>query len=441
VNQRGTPRPGGAWSNEPAADRDEAASLSRFPPVFSSTANIPDHQLGWRMAVLPFRSVGEPLGHGIALGMAEEISTALSRFRLPRLVASATFWNGTEPVDDAMARCRMYALDYIIDGTIKIDGSQITVLVTLVDVVLSFEVIWSGRFDGTMDDLFSLQHRIVSETVAQIDPELFQRGSAFEAPCKTEVAAAHHSVLTAIQGIFRLDKQPFMQARTLLAHAIALDPAYAAAYTWMAYWCIMANGLGWAENPREIAATAGDVAKRAVLLDPMDARALTIAGHVEAYLFRDVPQAAGMHVRALALNPNLPIAWTLSSWCKIYSGEHATALREAAISKSLSPRDPHIFFTEHATMTAYLFSRKLEDAEILSDIMLTRNPEHVSALNVRLAILGHLGRRNEAESVIAMLRRFEPMVTVANIVGRAPITKHDQAYYARGLMLAGVPVR
>jgi TolB-like protein len=441
VNPRDTPKPGTAWSTGYDEDGVDSEALSRFPQVFSSTAGIPDHQLGWRMAVLPFRSIGAPLGHGIALGMAEEISTALSRFRLPRLVASATFWNGTEPVDDAMGRCRMYALDYIIDGTIKIDGSQITVHVTLMDVVLAFEVIWSGRFDGTMDDLFSLQHRIVSETVAQIDPELFQRGSAYEAPCKTEVAAAHHSVLTAIQGIFRLDKASFMKARELLSHAIELDPDYAAAYTWMAYWCIIAIGLGWADNPREIAGTAGDVAKRAVLLDPLDARALTIAGHVEAYLFRDVPRAAGMHARALELNPNLPIAWTLSSWCKIYSGEHATALREAAMSKSLSPRDPHIFFTEHATMTAYMFNRQLDEADILSDVMLTRNPEHVSALNVRLAILGHLGRKSEAESVIAMLRRFEPMVTVANIVSRAPITKHDQAYYARGLMLAGVPVR
>jgi TolB-like protein/Tfp pilus assembly protein PilF len=441
VNPRDTPKPGTAWSTGYDEDGVDAEALSRFPQVFSSNAGIPDHQLGWRMAVLPFRSIGAPLGHGIALGMAEEISTALSRFRLPRLVASATFWNGTEPVDDAMGRCRMYALDYIIDGTIKIDGSQITVHVTLMDVVLAFEVIWSGRFDGTMDDLFSLQHRIVSETVAQIDPELFQRGSAYEAPCKTEVAAAHHSVLTAIQGIFRLDKASFMKARELLSHAIELDPDYAAAYTWMAYWCIMAMGQGWAENPREIAALAGDVAKRAVQLDPLDARALTIAGHIDAYMFKDVPKAAAMHARALELNPNLPIAWTLSSLCKIYSGEHATAIRYGSISKSLSPRDPHIFFTEHTLMSAYMFDRQLEQAEILSDIVLARNTDHVSAVNIRLAILGHLGRKAEATECFDILRKLEPFVTVASIVSRAPLRKHDQAYYARGLMLAGVPTR
>ncbi len=393
------------------------------------------------MAVLPFRSIGAPVGHGIALGMAEEISAALSRFRLPRLVASATFWNGTEPVEDAMGRCRTYELDYIIDGTIQVDGSEIKVNVTLLDVVLNFEVIWSGRFDGTMDDLFSLQGRIVSETVAQIDPELFTRGSAFQAPSRTDVAEAHHSVLTAIQGIYRLDRLSFTRARELLSHAIELDPQYAAAHTWMAYWCIMAVGQGWADNPREIATLAGDVAKRAVLLDPLDARALTIAGHVEAYLFKDVPRASAMHARALELNPNLPIAWTLSSWCKIYGGEHVTAIREAATSRSLSPRDPHIFFTEHALMVAYMFSRQLQEAAVLSDVIHARNPDHVSALNVRLAIFGHLGRRAEAEDCLETLRRVEPLATVANIVCRAPLTRHDQAYYARGLTLAGLATK
>ena len=393
------------------------------------------------MAVLPFRSIGAPLGHGIALGMAEEISVALSRFRLPRLVASATFWNGTEPVEDAMGRCRTYSLDYIIDGTIEIDDGRIQVHVTLLDVVLDFEVIWSGRFDGTMGDLFSLQNRIASETVAQIDPELFSRGSAFQAPSRTDVAEAHHSVLTAIQGIFRLDRLSFMRARDLLSHAIELDSQYAAAHTWMAYWCIMAVGQGWTDNPREVATLAGDVAKRAVLLDPLDARAITIAGHVEAYLFKDVPRAAAMHARALELNPNLPIAWTLSSWCKIYSGEHVTAIREASTSRSLSPRDPHIFFTEHALMVAHMFNRQLQDAAVLSDVIMSRNAEHVSALNIRLAILGHLGRIAEAEECLSLLRRLEPLVTVGAIVSRAPFTKHDQAYYARGLMLAGVPTK
>jgi TolB-like protein len=348
------------------------------------------------MAVLPFRSVGAPVGRGIALGMAEEISAALARFRAPRLIATGTFWDGADLAADAVSRCRTYELDYVIEGTIQVIDDKVRVDVRLSDVVLDFEVIWSGRFDGHLNDLFSLQHKIAYDMVTQVDPEIFHLGPVSEPAVKTKVAAAHQSLLTAIQGIFRLDRSNFMRARDLLAKAIELDPNYAAAHGWMAYWSIMAVGQGWVENPRDVTTLAGTAAERAVLLDPFDARAVAIAGHVKGYLLHDVPSALHLHARAIELNPNLPIAWTLSSWSKIYHGEHATAIRHAMTSRSLSPRDPHIFFVEHALMTAQFFHRDLEESEMLAEVVLARNPGHASALNVQLAILGHLGRKEDA---------------------------------------------
>lgn len=391
------------------------------------------------MAVLPFRSIGMPVGHGIALGMAEELSAALCRFRAPRLVATATFWDGTGSAADALARCRTYQLDYVIDGTIQVIDNRVQVNVTLLDVVLDFELTWAAQFEGRLDDLFSLQHRIASETVAQVDPELFQRASAFEVPASTEVAAAHHAVLTAIQSVFRLDRANFLRARDLLEQAIALDPDYAAAHAWLAYWGIMAIGLGWVDNPREVAALASDAAGRAVQLDPLDARALALAGHVKAYLQHDVRSALNLHARAIELNPNLPIAWTLSSWSKIYNGEHAVAVQHATMAQSLSPRDPHIFLVEHALMTAQFFSRHLDEAEMLAEIVLERNAGHVSALNVGLAILGHMGRRDEAQRYLDILRQIDPEVSIERIVARAPLQPEDRAFYIEGLRRAGVP--
>jgi tetratricopeptide (TPR) repeat protein len=371
--------------------------------------------------------------------MAEEVSAALTRFCAPKLIATATFWDGSGPAPDAMARCRAYQLDYIIDGTIHVSKDDIHVDVSLLDVVLDFEVIWRGRFDGKLDDLFSLQHRIAFDTVRQVDPELFHRAAASEAPIKTEVAAAHQSLLTAIQGIFRLDRPTFMRARELLSRAIELDPDYGAAHGWMAYWSVMAVGLGWVENPRDVTTLAGKSAERAIQLDSFDARALAIAGHVKGYLLHDVRSALLLHERAIELNPNLPIAWTVSSWSRIYNGEHTTAVRHAMMSQSLSPRDPHIWFVEHAMMTAQFFNRNLEEAEMLAEVVLERNPDHVSALNVRLAILGHLSRKDEARHCLAMLRKLDPRVTVEKIVSRAPLRPEDRVFYIEGLARAGAP--
>ena len=413
--------------------------LERFPPAISTEAEVPAHQLGWRMAVLPFRSLGAQLGRGIALGMAEEVSAALGRFRAPRVIATATFWDGTGPAADTMSRCRAYQLDYVIDGTIQVIDNRVRVTVTLLDVVLDFEVIWTRRFEGTLDDLFSLQDRIASETVAQVDPELHQRRWDAPAHAKTNIPEAHQAVLTAIQGIYRLERCKFMRARDLLTRAIDLDPDFSAAHAWLAYWGIMAVGQGWAEDAGEVIDLAGRSAERTVLLDPDDARALAIAGHVKAYLLHDVRSALSLHARAIELNPNLPIAWTLSALSKIYSGDHATGLRHAQMAQALSPRDPHIFFVEHAMMIAHLFRRELNEADAVAELVLDRQPDHVSALRIRLAILGHLGRAGDAADHLQRLQSIEPSVDVATIISRPPFQPDDLAYYAEGLRRAGVP--
>ena len=396
------------------------------------------HGQGWRIAVLPFRSLGVPLEGGLSLGMAEEVSAALARFRMPRLIATGSFWDGSGPAADALARCRAFNLDYVISGTIQASGHRIRVTVTLLDVGMDFEVIWASRFEGTTEDLFTLQDTIASQTVAQIDPELLQRHQFRGEAVRTANAAAHQSVLTAIQGIYRPDKDRFLQARDLLEHAIELDGEYAAAHAWLAYWHIMAVGQGWADNPGVGAIAAGVAADRAVVLDPMDSRGVTIAGHVKAYLLHDVEGALTLHQRAISLNPNLPIAWTLSAWSNIYMGDHQTAVAQAKMAESLSPSDPHVFFVEHAAMTAHMFLGELEEADALASSVLERKPGHASALKVRLAILGHLGRFEEAATCLAQLRAIDPLTNLERIIARPPLRRPDVQYYTEGLRRAGV---
>ena len=333
----------------------------------------------------------------------------------------------------------MYGLDYILDGTVEVVGVEVRLTVVLLDVVLDFEVIWTSTFNGTTRDLFSLQDEIAAETVRQIDPDLFSRGPISDKPVRTPVGTAHTLVLGAIQSIFRLDKASFMRARQSLEEAIEQDPNYASAHTWLAYWSIMAVGQGWVTNPRDLTALAGASADRAVQLDGSDARALTIAGHVKSYFFHDVKSALELHAHAIKINPNLPIAWTLSSITKSYNGEHTTAIKHAMISHSLSPRDPHIFLTENALLVAYFFNRDLPNASAMADVVLARSPGHASGLNIYLGVLGHLGRKQEAKECLNTLRSIDPTVTVEKVVSRIPARPADCAYYAEGLRLAGLP--
>lgn len=395
------------------------------------------HAHGWRIAVLPFRSLGSPLEGGLSLGMAEEVSAALARFRMPRLIATGSFWDGSGPSADALTRCRAYNLDYVISGTIQTSGTRVRVTVTLLDVSMDFEVIWASRFEGTTADLFSLQDTIASQTVAQIDPELLQRHQFTSDVVQAPAAAAHHAVMAAIQGIYRPDRDRFMQANDFLSKAIALDSNYAAAYAWQAYWYIIGVSQGWIGSPAEAVEKAGIAAEKAIELDPLDARGLAIAGHVKAYILHDVEASLALQQRALSLNPNLPIAWSLSSWAHIYSGDHKTAIEHALMAESLSPTDPHVFFMEHAAMTARFFLKELETADSIAISALERRPRHATALRIRLAILGHLGRLDDARACIESLKALNQTISVKSII-LPPLQPKDREYYAEGLRLAGV---
>ena len=431
-------------AHDSSGEADPASGAGMTPPGNGDApplpvrAEDPSGQEGWRIAVLPFRSLGTPLDSGLSLSMAEEISAAMARFRMPRLTATGSFWDGDGPASDALARARTYNLDYVISGTIQASGNRVRVTVTLLDVGMEFEVIWASRFEGTTNDLFTLQDTIASQTVAQIDPELLQRHQFRGESARTPNAAAHQAVLTAIQGIYRPDRGRFLAARDLLMRATELDPNYAAAHAWLAYWYIMGIGQGWFDNPAEAGKLGGTAAERAVVLDPMDARGLTIAGHVKAYLLHDVEAALALHQRAIAMNPNLPIAWTLSSFAHIYNGDHEVAIKHATTGLTLSPSDPHVFFVEHAASMANLFLGNYKKADEFAISVLERKPGHVSGYKVRLAILGYLENHEEAKLCMGKLKSIEPSVTVDSIVSRPPLREHDREAYRQGLRLGGL---
>jgi hypothetical protein len=78
---------------------------------------------------------------------------------------------------------------------------------------------------------------------------------------------------------------------------------------------------------------------------------------------------------------------------------------------------------------------------MLAEVVLEKHPGHASALNVRLAILGHMARRADASYCLEILKGIDPNVSIEKIVARAPLRPVDKAFYIDGLQRAGVPRR
>ncbi|MCW3475988.1 BTAD domain-containing putative transcriptional regulator [Limobrevibacterium gyesilva] len=396
---------------------------------------------GARIGVLPLQLVGttEEEAH-LSTGLADEITSALARFRWMFLVSSSSLARYATQTRDETAIRRAFNIDFLLDGTIQRIGLRLRIALRLLDLRAGNQMVWSRRFDRDNHDLLTLQDDIAAEVVAQIDPEILLIEAQRVATRPAHDATAYDLVLRAIPLISRLERPQFINAGELLEQAIALEPDYAAAHAWYAFWHLFLVGQGWADDPKAVMAEAGRLAERAIMLDPQDARALTIAGHVRAFLHRRFREALTLHERALILNPNLAMAWAFAAMSFTYLGSLDEAEQRLARYKKLSPIDPHAFLYDSTAIMIALCRGDYETAVITGRAVSEMNPAFSAGWRPYLAALGHLGRTEEIALVRERLLAIEPDFTIGRYVGANLFERREHRdRFVEGLRLAGIP--
>jgi DNA-binding SARP family transcriptional activator/TolB-like protein len=409
-------------------------------PGRAETAKL-HHRGGARVGVLPLQLVGtsEAEAH-LSTGLAEEITAALARFRWMFLVASSSLARFAVQARDEVSIRRAFNIDFLIDGTVQKAGDQVRISLRLLDLRAGNRVAWSRRFDRPARDLLTLQDEIAAEVVAQIDPEILLIEGQRVAARPLADPSAYDLVLRALPLLHRMEREPFMEAGELLRQAIGQEPDYAAAHAWYAYWQMFLLGQSWTTDATEVLTAAEAAADRAITLDPQDAKALTIAGHVRAFLHHRVREGIALHERALTVNPNLAMAWNLSGVAHAYLGDVAEAERRVRRYKQLSPIDPAAFYFDTAAIIVALLKRDHEAAVQAGRAVTGMNPNFSAAFKPYVAALGHLGLASEARDALRRLLAIEPRFTVSGFIASSPFDRaEDREHFAAGLRLAGVP--
>jgi tetratricopeptide (TPR) repeat protein len=209
---------------------------------------------------------------------------------------------------------------------------------------------------------------------------------------------------------------------------------------WGAHWQVYHVGQGWSQDPGRAFAIAQKYALDAIRLDPENAEAMGIYGHVCSFLNKDFDSALHYFERALRVNPNLAFVWSLSALTYCYIGQPDIALDRLERHRDLTPIEPYPALFDNPYAIAYLIKRDYEQAAVFGRRVTKTRQEFVNGYKPLLAALGHLGRTEEAESYVAKLLSLEPGFTVERF-GQVYPFKHasDREHYMTGLRLAGVP--
>lgn len=415
-----------------AANGMSSAGAAQPPAIRPALRPAVRHDRGHlRLLVPPLRPIGED-PDGFAAGLGEEVCAGLSRFR----------WISCVPGTAEGAEEAMQDIEMVLEGTVQQAGGRVRAIVKLVDRRTDGQIVWAGRFDRAMTDPLSLQDELGAAIVAQIDPELERYEGRRPAPGDGREATAQDLLLRALPCLYRLDRDSFLEARRLLEASLEADPASSATNGWLAYWNLLFVGQGWADDPDAASAEAARLAERAVMLDPTDARALTLAGHVRGFLARLPEEAIALHDRAIALNPNMALAWCFSGLAHLYVGRHDEAVRRTRQALVLSPSDPHGFFFDMAVILPCLMNGDWDGAIEAGRRAVQLNPLFSSSYKGYLAALGIAGRSKEASTALERLMQLEPGFSVAMAIERSPLSRpEDVALYADGLRRAGLPER
>ena len=181
--------------------------------------------------------------------------------------------------------------------------------------------LWADRYDGSLEDVFDFQDRIVASLVGAIEPKLRATEIARARRKRPDSLDAFDLFLQALPKAAAMSAQSLAEAIELLDRAIGLSPGYAQALAYAAHCRAMRPILGYSPDADRDFREADELSRRALESDPADPVALNVAANIPVILRRDYQAGGDLIDRSLAINPNDAFSWNRRGWISAWAGE------------------------------------------------------------------------------------------------------------------------
>jgi hypothetical protein len=122
---------------------------------------------------------------------------------------------------------------YILQGSVRRAGDKIRVNAQLIDANTDHHL-WAEKYDGRIEDVFSLQDNITRRIVSALSVKLTNQEQALISSADTDNIEAYDLFLKARSLLNQFTPESFVEASILLKKATELDPNYSQAYALLA---------------------------------------------------------------------------------------------------------------------------------------------------------------------------------------------------------------
>jgi adenylate cyclase len=388
------------------------------------------------IAVLPFQNMsGDPEQEYFADGMVEDIITALSRFKSLFVIARNSSFTYKGKATDIKRVGRELGVRYVLEGSVRKSGNRVRITGQLIEAATDRHL-WADKFDGALEDVFDLQDQVTSSVVGLIAPKLEQAEIERARQKPTENLDSYDCFL---RGLALMNKYAFAEAREFFTRAYQQDPEYGPAYAMAATTLMHEQGASGQPLPAEKRAQAVRLANLASRAASDDAFTLARAGHVLTYLGREYDRGASIVEQAVALNPNLAIAWYSLGWVAMMCGEAERSIESFERMIRLSPLDPLRYGAWNGSAFAFFILGRYEDgcASATRSVQASANFHTLGAYIVNAVPAGQLAA---AQQAAARLLKSRPDLRATDAEEAFPTRSPEvRAQMIAALREAGLP--
>ena len=388
------------------------------------------------IAVLPFDNMsGVPEQEYFADGMAEDLITDLSKISNLYVAARNSSFSFKGQMRDVREVAENLGVSFVLEGSVRKMGQRLRINAQLVKAADGGHI-WAERYDGDMDEIFEFQDRIRGEIIAALELQLSASDNERSQRRRTNSVEAYDLFLKGRSSYFQYTPESHVAAREFLEQAIQIDPQFADAHSYLSYCVLTSRLFMWSER--------GDELERSIALAEKGA----------------------------ALDPKSAIVWTRLAWAHGWAGNFDKAVKFYEEALALEPDNAEVYayyaetlnFTEQAEKAVELLHRALE-IETLSppswDFMLghslyelgqseeavprilrciDRAPMFAAAHLYLACTYVELGRLDEAEEQIRVLRDIEPRYTADKVRERYKYSDETNcSRFLENLRKAGLP--
>jgi len=366
------------------------------------------------IAVLPFDNMSSETGQDyLADGIVEAITGALSRVRSFFVIArnsSFTYKGRAVNVRDIGSEL---GVAYVLEGSVQTAGHRVRIIVQLIETEGGAHV-WTGRHDGTIDDIFDLQDRITEQVAGALQPSIRLAEIERSRRKRPQDLGAYDYAMRAMPHVWALEKEQSTKAVELLDKALAIDPAYPLALS-LAGWCHAQRSVyNWADDIAQSQVRALKLAERAAELSGGDPLILAVLGAVHTFV-RNHGTARVLLERAVAIDANAAWAWSRLGWLDNYSDQPQHAIEKFQRALRLSPLDPMNFNNYVGIGSAYEVAQQYDKAAAFYRRGLEERPHAIWIYRNLASSLSGAGRMEDAKEAYVQMLRSYPDLTASRL--------------------------